>query len=711
MPPASDAVGSRVYLGHCKADGEPAERLATALRDEHEIDVWLADWEIEPGDVVLEKLEEGLAQADVFLVLMSETAVHEAWMKEQYFVMLSRAIARDGTKAIPVRVDGIAEEQLPAFLGTRKAVDVGDVEGIARAIAKHRGQAPRPPRPPRSPVPAEELARYLAKIESLYRELPLAGFETRVRVTIELDELYVPLDAAVERSANPGQVFHFEDEARGHRHQVPLAEAFDEAHAQGKRGVVLLGDPGSGKTTHLKQVLLKVVRDKAASIGLPEGTVPVFLALRNLKDRKGGFPGFIEQELSDPLLEMKTGFGARMCARGRLLFLLDGLDEVVDVGGSVDGPTPMEFKVLTLRYSPVLGALDDAPLLALARDHEVLGVREHFFVVHDVPHLVPEQRRREPLGRVLVGLAMREVHPRVIRFGHQAILAQPKLGLEPHAPARSPCREWRTPTVRPARVSHAKSVTSTRVALTALWLTLHAGCGPTTEPTAAQPAAPESPPAASAPPPAASAPPPATPPPQPDDPPLAQPPPANDRTAEPAPLPTPSAPPAAPAPLSPGTSPVVAGIDLLAALPHVEPKDVTAAFPGYSVEEAHLGSGHDRYRVTKDTKELLFLVVESDRLVQASTDLPEVTVQGVGIDDPFSAVLGLPDIACKYEPGEDGTVSCALPSGWSFVTTIRYIPLDFSPITLAKAKTLTRRKRVHGLVWYPTTAIAADPAG
>lgn len=48
----------------------------------------------------------------------------------------------------------------------------------------------------------------------------------------------------------------------------------------------------------------------------------------------------------------------------------------------------MEFKVLTLRYSPVLGALDDTPLLALARDHEVLGVREHFFVVHDTPHLV-----------------------------------------------------------------------------------------------------------------------------------------------------------------------------------------------------------------------------------------------------------------------------------------------------------------------------------
>lgn len=48
----------------------------------------------------------------------------------------------------------------------------------------------------------------------------------------------------------------------------------------------------------------------------------------------------------------------------------------------------MEIRVLTLRYSPSLGAIDDAPLVLLARDHDVLGVREHFFVVHDIPHLV-----------------------------------------------------------------------------------------------------------------------------------------------------------------------------------------------------------------------------------------------------------------------------------------------------------------------------------
>lgn len=126
-------------------------------------------------------------------------------------------------------------------------------------------------------VPAAELQTYLRKADSLYKELPLAGFETRVRVTIELDDLHVPLDGMIDESAEPHQIFTFEDAdqadehhaARGRRHQLPLAEAFVEARTRGQRGVILLGDPGSGKTTHLKQILLKVQREGPQSIGLP----------------------------------------------------------------------------------------------------------------------------------------------------------------------------------------------------------------------------------------------------------------------------------------------------------------------------------------------------------------------------------------------------------------------------------------------------------
>jgi hypothetical protein len=171
---------------------------------------------------------------------------------------------------------------------------------------------------PRAEEPTKaELDGYLAKIDTLHGELHLAGFETKVRVPIELDDLYVPLDAVVDRSAKRRQVFGSSELAQGQDAEIALARAFEVAAEHRMRGVVLLGDPGSGKTTHLEQVLLQVARKGAASIGLPEGTVPVFLPLRRLRDLDAGLPGFIQQELTDPLLDVPKDFGERLAAHAR----------------------------------------------------------------------------------------------------------------------------------------------------------------------------------------------------------------------------------------------------------------------------------------------------------------------------------------------------------------------------------------------------------
>lgn len=47
----------------------------------------------------------------------------------------------------------------------------------------------------------------------------------------------------------------------------------------------------------------------------------------------------------------------------------------------------MRVKVVTLQYAPSLGGFDERPLAEFVRDKEVLAVREHFFTVHDLPHL------------------------------------------------------------------------------------------------------------------------------------------------------------------------------------------------------------------------------------------------------------------------------------------------------------------------------------
>ncbi|MCA9706351.1 MAG: DUF4062 domain-containing protein, partial [Myxococcales bacterium] len=188
-------------------------------------------------------------------------------------------------------------------------------------------------------VPEHELQRYLGTAESLHHKIQLLGFEKSVRIKIGLDDLYVPLDAMIDRGRKGREVYdsaqHAELAKCGEHgdpshSEIPLAEAFTRARAMNRRGLILLGDPGAGKTTHLEQVLLKVIRDGPETLGLPEDTVPVFLPLRNLRDLDEGLPGFIQQELQNPMLNVAEDFGKRLCQRGRLLYLLDGLDEVAN---------------------------------------------------------------------------------------------------------------------------------------------------------------------------------------------------------------------------------------------------------------------------------------------------------------------------------------------------------------------------------------------
>ncbi len=185
-----------------------------------------------------------------------------------------------------------------------------------------------------------ELDRYRATVEERNRELHLAGFGTKVRFPIALDDLHVPLQAAIDldlehdaRIQEPERRVPQDDELEcgpGGSEEIPLSKAFEVATARGKRGVVLLGHPGSGKTTHLQQVLLKVVRDRPESIGLPPDIVPVFLPLRRIGDLEGGLQRLVEKQLDASMVDAAPGFGRRMWDRGNLLLLFDGLDEVAD---------------------------------------------------------------------------------------------------------------------------------------------------------------------------------------------------------------------------------------------------------------------------------------------------------------------------------------------------------------------------------------------
>lgn len=183
----------------------------------------------------------------------------------------------------------------------------------------------------------EEILSYYQKAESLHARLPVAGFSTRIKVPIDIDDIYVPLRAMVNLLGVTEESFldaaHAEKCLRGHGSglEISLPEAFRQSEMRRQRGTVILGDPGFGKTTHLKRLLLWCIRKGLETVDLPKGMLPVFLPLRELKRLDKGLDSFIQDQLDSPHLNTPRGFGERLLGRGNLLFLLDGLDEVADL--------------------------------------------------------------------------------------------------------------------------------------------------------------------------------------------------------------------------------------------------------------------------------------------------------------------------------------------------------------------------------------------
>ncbi|MGD9325028.1 MAG: SUMF1/EgtB/PvdO family nonheme iron enzyme, partial [Desulfobacterales bacterium] len=234
-----------------------------------------------------------------------------------------------------------AQDQMPArFTETSLGAKVLDALNKWRERREPQSEPKVPPKRESDPSSDSDLAAqikaYCQKADSLHATLPVAGFATQLKVPIEIEEIYVPLRAALDLRGVAGKPFADASDAEkvlqelGSALEISIPDAFRQSEKRGQRGMVILGDPGSGKTTHLKRLLLWCLRDSHQDIGLSPDMLPVFLPLRELKDLKHGLDTFIQNQLNSPHLNTPQGFGERLLQRGNLLFLLDGLDEVAN---------------------------------------------------------------------------------------------------------------------------------------------------------------------------------------------------------------------------------------------------------------------------------------------------------------------------------------------------------------------------------------------
>ena len=205
--------------------------------------------------------------------------------------------------------------------------------------------APAPDAIPAAPASADAEAQaihdYLAFLYTRYKYLDFKGMGMADRVPLQLPmaDMYVPLKARVELP--DGEAWSHELRLAGRKMTKAEAENIGERFSgpqpvldllRRHAGLVILGDPGAGKTTFLKYLAVLLALDRGAKVGL-ERRLPVLVPLSAYATALAQHDVSLQAFMGDYYRSRGIDLPVdqlldRALAEGRALILLDGLDEV-----------------------------------------------------------------------------------------------------------------------------------------------------------------------------------------------------------------------------------------------------------------------------------------------------------------------------------------------------------------------------------------------
>jgi len=123
----------KVFVSHASEDKSRfVVDFARRLR-ENGVDAWLDQWEMKPGDSLVDKIfEEGLKDARAVIVVLSKTSVLKPWVREELNTSVVNRISR-GTRLIPVVIDDC---EVPESLRSTVWQRVDDVSNYGESLQR-----------------------------------------------------------------------------------------------------------------------------------------------------------------------------------------------------------------------------------------------------------------------------------------------------------------------------------------------------------------------------------------------------------------------------------------------------------------------------------------------------------------------------------------------------------------------------------------------
>jgi len=90
-----------VFLCHTASDKPFVARLAADLK-RASVEVWYDNWEIRPGDSIIEKVSDGLSNNDYLAIVLSPASVESRWVKREINASLMRNLSAQSIKLLPL---------------------------------------------------------------------------------------------------------------------------------------------------------------------------------------------------------------------------------------------------------------------------------------------------------------------------------------------------------------------------------------------------------------------------------------------------------------------------------------------------------------------------------------------------------------------------------------------------------------------------------
>ena len=135
----------KVFLSHASADKPFVRMLASDLRA-NEIDVWLDEDILKPGDSVTDVIARGLEDADLVVLVVSRAFLASAWARVESNSALGASISANQGKVVPALLEDVWALVSP-LLRDRLYVDFRDrqnigayQESLRRLVAKVHGE-------------------------------------------------------------------------------------------------------------------------------------------------------------------------------------------------------------------------------------------------------------------------------------------------------------------------------------------------------------------------------------------------------------------------------------------------------------------------------------------------------------------------------------------------------------------------------------------